>query len=221
MSALTLIKLIHYSLDRCWLQYLGVACADDPFALSYCHFALNWSSFDFVERSFETVLGPVPLHRFHSVATHWAIAAAASSPSELFAGDSSRPSHFCSLSSSPIAMAIADDVAGRSTSLSWVAMDSRIHCVAFVAPLDGMTKRNPYSRFASHLARVQPMVALPFVRALEALKPNRLVAWVLHSSMAAAFAVAVDLVRCPVPNAHAATMDYSSRFVAALALPAT
>lgn len=145
------LTLIHYSLDRCWLQYLGVACANGPFALSYCHFALNWSSFGFVVRSFAIVRDSVPLRQFHLVATRWAVAAAAaaaSCPSELLAGDLSRPSHFYSLSPWPTAVAIADDVAVRSTSLSWVAMDSLIHCVAFVAPLDGMTKRNPCSKFA-------------------------------------------------------------------------
>lgn len=113
--------------------------------LSYCHFALNWSSFDFVERSFATVLDLVPLHRFHLVGIRWAIAVVASCPLDPFADDSNRPSHFGSLSSLP---AIADDVVVRSTSLSWVAMDSPIHCAAFVAPLDGMTKRNPNLRFA-------------------------------------------------------------------------
>lgn len=139
------------------MEYLGVAYACDPFALNYCHFALRWSSFDFVARSFETGLDSVPSHRFHSVAIHWAIAVVAvavvaSCPSVRFVDDSNQPSHFCSLCSSP---AIVDDAVVRSTTLSWVAMDSPIHCVAaaaavvaFVVPLDGMMKRNPYLWFA-------------------------------------------------------------------------
>lgn len=93
------LTLIRYSLGRCLLQYLGVAYACDPSALSYCHFALKWSSFDFVERSFATVLDLVPLLRFHLAAIHWAIAVVASCPSVPFADDSNRPSRFCSLSS--------------------------------------------------------------------------------------------------------------------------
>lgn len=65
------------------------------------------------------------------------------------------------------------------------------------------------------------MVASPFVQVLEALTQNHFVVWVLHFSMAVAFAVAADLVHCPAPNGHAAIMDYSLHFVAALVLPAT
>lgn len=90
------------------------------------------------------MLGPgfVP-SEYHSFATHWAFAVAVASNSFVaFADDSNCPSHF---DSSP---AIVDDVVGKLTLMSLEIGDLLLPNVAFVVPLDGMTKRNPCSYFA-------------------------------------------------------------------------
>lgn len=65
------------------------------------------------------------------------------------------------------------------------------------------------------------MAALPFARALEALKPIRFVGWAPYFwQPAVEFAGAADLVHCRA-NDRAAIMDYSIRFGVASVLPVT
>lgn len=122
---------------------------------------------------------------------------------EALADDSNCSSHFDSLT------AIVDDVVGMLTLLSSVIMDLPQQCVAFVVPLDGMTKRNPCLVFALHQL-AQLTAASPFAQELVMLIPMLLVV-VLRphfSKLVVAFALVVDLVRC-LANVHVVIMDYS------------
>lgn len=178
----------------------------------------------------------MPLHSFHSFVKRWAFVVAVASWSFVpFVDDSYCSLHFDSSS------AIVDDVVAMLTmmesmvslesmesmeslelmeSRSSVTMDLRQNCVASVEPMDDMMMHNPCSMFALR-NRAQQTVASPFVQVLVmliripfvGLPPNFLM-------IAAAFAVAVDLVHCQA-NGHAVTMDYSIRFVVASVLPVT